>query len=60
MSKPAALLLAMLISVPVNAAENSLGWPRFRGPNGSGIAMDEKPPIDIGPGQECEVESSGA
>src|SRR5258705_2862606 len=49
MSKPTALLLAIVISLPVNGAENSLAWPRFRGPNGSGIAVDEKPPVDIGP-----------
>jgi outer membrane protein assembly factor BamB len=49
MSKPNALLLAILISLPVQGAENSLAWPRFRGPNGSGIAMAEKPPIEIGP-----------
>jgi outer membrane protein assembly factor BamB len=49
MNKPTALLLTMLISVPVNGAESSLAWPRFRGPNGSGIAVDAKPPIDIGP-----------
>ena len=49
MSKPIALLLAIVISLPVKGAENSLAWPRFRGPNGSGIAMDGKPPIDIGP-----------
>ncbi|HQR07641.1 MAG TPA: hypothetical protein PLN21_12510 [Gemmatales bacterium] len=24
-------------------------WPQFRGPNGSGVADQEKPPIEIGP-----------
>ena len=49
MSKSTALLLAIVISLPVKGAENSLAWPRFRGPDGSGIATDGKPPIDIGP-----------
>jgi outer membrane protein assembly factor BamB len=49
MSKPISLMLAIVVSLPVKGAENSLAWPRFRGPNGSGIAMDGKPPIDIGP-----------
>lgn len=25
-------------------------WPQFRGPNGAGVAEDEKPPIQFGPG----------
>src|SRR6187401_810274 len=49
MSKPTALLLAIVICLPVKGAEKSLAWPRFRGPDGSGIATDGKPPIDIGP-----------
>ncbi|HEY4262005.1 MAG TPA: pyrrolo-quinoline quinone, partial [Schlesneria sp.] len=24
-------------------------WPQFRGPNGSGIAADAKPPVSFGP-----------
>ena len=24
-------------------------WPQFRGPNGSGVADDQKPPVEIGP-----------
>src|SRR3954451_7706737 len=49
MSIPTALLLTLAISLPANGAENSLAWPRFRGPNGSGIAINGKPPVDIGP-----------
>src|SRR3954470_14346682 len=49
MSKPTALLLAIAISLPVKGAENSLAWPRFRGPDGSGIAVDAKPPVEVGP-----------
>src|SRR5262245_44892072 len=31
------------------AADKSLPWPRFRGPNGSGVADNQKPPIEFGP-----------
>jgi outer membrane protein assembly factor BamB len=27
----------------------SLTWPRFRGPNGSGVADDQRPPLKFGP-----------
>ena len=40
MSKSTALWLAIVIGLPANGAENSLVWPRFRGPNGSGVAID--------------------
>lgn len=30
-------------------AEHPLVWPQFRGPNGSGVAEDQKPPLEIGP-----------
>src|SRR3954454_24073240 len=26
-----------------------LAWPRFRGPNGSGVAEGQKPPVEFGP-----------
>src|SRR5262245_48413944 len=26
-------------------------WPQFRGPNGSGVALDAKPPVHFGPGR---------
>lgn len=31
------------------SADNPLAWPQFRGPNGSGVADDQKPPIEFGP-----------
>ena len=31
------------------ATEKPLDWPQFRGPNGSGVADGQKPPLDIGP-----------
>lgn len=44
----AGLSLLMLIANGVNADEK-LVWPRFRGPNGSGVAEGEKPPTELGP-----------
>jgi outer membrane protein assembly factor BamB len=35
----AAMILGVLLSIPVRASD----WPRFRGPNGSGVSADEKP-----------------
>src|SRR5262245_40232202 len=31
------------------AADQPAAWPQFRGPNGSGVADDQKPPVEIGP-----------
>src|SRR5437899_11904867 len=47
-------LLIVLISVGIFtagglAADKSLVWPRFRGPDGSGIADGQKPPVEFGP-----------
>lgn len=30
-------------------ADKPLAWPRFRGPGGSGVADDQKPPVEFGP-----------
>jgi outer membrane protein assembly factor BamB len=30
-------------------AEGELSWPQFRGPNGSGVAEGQQPPVEIGP-----------
>ena len=45
------LALITLIACPTitNAADQSLAWPQFRGPEGSGIADDQRPPIEFGP-----------
>jgi outer membrane protein assembly factor BamB len=47
-------LFIALISVGVLisdglAAEKTLAWPQFRGPNGSGVADGQKPPVEFGP-----------
>src|SRR5438874_9812459 len=31
------------------AADKPLAWAQFRGPNGSGVADDQKPPVEFGP-----------
>jgi outer membrane protein assembly factor BamB len=42
------LLLALLFAVPAGAAV-APQWPQFRGPNSSGVAEQDKPPIEFGP-----------
>lgn len=44
-------LMAALLIAPVSAHSAEPNWPRFRGPNGSGVADAEKPPIEFGPGK---------
>jgi outer membrane protein assembly factor BamB len=46
----ASLLLA-LFTVTATAAElkPTLAWPQFRGPGGSGVADEQKPPVELGP-----------
>jgi outer membrane protein assembly factor BamB len=43
------LVLATSCATVVWSAEEPLVWPRFRGPNGSGIAEGQTPPVEIGP-----------
>ena len=40
--------ISLAITTSVSAAEPST-WPQFRGPQGSGIAEDQKPPTELGP-----------
>ena len=44
----AALLVVSLVPLDAGGAEPS-SWPQFRGPAGSGIAKNERPPIEVGP-----------
>src|SRR5215467_14957428 len=44
-----ALLAAGLSTSFGLSADDSLAWPRFRGPNGSGVADHAKPPVEFGP-----------
>jgi outer membrane protein assembly factor BamB len=38
-----------LLACSARGAEPSANWPRFRGPNGSGVAEGEAPPVQLGP-----------
>jgi outer membrane protein assembly factor BamB len=40
---------AVVLLTAVALGDEPLVWPRFRGPNGSGIAEDQKPPVELGP-----------
>ena len=44
-----ALAAIGLLAVHGHAGEKPLVWPQFRGPNGSGVAENQKPPIEFGP-----------
>jgi outer membrane protein assembly factor BamB len=44
-----AFLATALLSAGEVSAETRLAWPQFRGPNGSGVADGESPPVEIGP-----------
>jgi outer membrane protein assembly factor BamB len=44
-----AVLIVGLATTAGFAADKTLVWPQFRGPNASGIADDQKPPVEVGP-----------
>ena len=41
--------IALALSAVATADDQALPWPRFRGPDGSGVAENHQPPVDIGP-----------
>jgi outer membrane protein assembly factor BamB len=49
MKKSIAFISVALFTAVSLRAEEPLAWPRFRGPNGSGVADGQKPPVEIGP-----------
>jgi outer membrane protein assembly factor BamB len=49
MKKLIAFVLGIAFAAVAVGADQPLAWPRFRGPNGSGVAEGQKPPIEIGP-----------
>ena len=49
MRSPVALFILGLATTIGMSAEKALEWPRFRGPNGSGVAESAKPPVEFGP-----------
>src|SRR5260370_21426113 len=42
------LSMAMFAAVRFGA-DTAVAWPQFRGPGGSGVADDQKPPVEFGP-----------
>ncbi len=44
-----AFALPVLVSAVAANAADPLAWPQFRGPNGSGVADEQKPPVQVGP-----------
>ena len=49
MKKLIALLMMGVFETAGLSADRPLPWPQFRGPNGSGIAAGQKPPVEFGP-----------
>jgi outer membrane protein assembly factor BamB len=47
MTRFVACCLSLTLTLPLGAAD----WPQFRGPAGSGVADDQKPPVKFGPMQ---------
>jgi len=57
MKKLIALLLIAAFAITGLSAEKSLVWPRFRGPDGSGVADGQKPPVEFGPDKNLKWKS---
>lgn len=45
------ILLSALALTSLPAFAGDANWPRFRGPDGTGVADGEKPPVEFGPGK---------
>lgn len=43
------ILTAALLVTSVTVFAENPNWPRFRGPDGSGVADNQKPPVEFGP-----------
>jgi outer membrane protein assembly factor BamB len=46
--------IALVFASIGRSAEQPLAWPQFRGPDGSGVADGEKPPVEIGPAKNVK------
>lgn len=44
-----AILAAVCFASYAQSADQPLPWPQFRGPGGSGVAENQKPPVELGP-----------
>jgi len=51
------LLIIVQFAATGLSAETSLAWPRFRGPDGSGIADGQRPPVEFGPDKNVKWKS---
>lgn len=49
MNRLKACLVGSLVLAGWVSAADAPKWPQFRGPNGSGVAEEEKPPVEFGP-----------
>lgn len=47
MTPPTALILITLLTLPLHAQTAPSPWNEFRGPNGSGVAINATPPINL-------------
>jgi len=53
MRESIAFVMVLLLS-SIGYADDSLVWPRFRGPNGSGVADGQKSPTELGPNKNVK------
>jgi outer membrane protein assembly factor BamB len=44
-----AIVAVACLAAVGRCGDGPLAWPQFRGPNGSGIAEEQKPPVEFGP-----------
>lgn len=44
-----ALMMVMAFTAVARGADETLVWPQFRGPGGSGVADNQRPPVEFGP-----------
>src|SRR5689334_11313404 len=58
MRKLIALLFIAAFAITGLSVEKSLVWPRFRGPDGSGVADGQKPPVEFGPDKNLKWKSA--
>lgn len=49
MQRSIALIVLATFTTANLAADPPLTWPQFRGPNGSGVAEGQRPPVEFGP-----------
>jgi outer membrane protein assembly factor BamB len=48
------LVMMVVFTAMGVGADQPLAWPRFRGPEGCGVADREKPPVNLGPGKNVK------